>query len=335
MYFISYKWYIMTFLIYIFIFLTVLFLYIHITYQYKRSEDLEIYELDYIGNKHLQEICDVKQPVIFDFKPVEEPLFLSIQKYISENNETNDIIIKDSNDYFRDNGEPAVDYIVLPFQSAFNLMKSDPSSHYFTENNHEFIEESDGYDFIKDMDVFLKPSMIAQTKYDFCMGSSNAVTPLRYHTNYRQFYLVTHGKINIKMTPFKSSKYLHPVQDFENYEFRSPINVWNPQDKYKNVMDKIKFLEFDILEGSILYIPPYWWYSIKYTNENTNMIGFTYNSIMNVVANSPDYMKCFIQQQNIKNKITNTVQFNENMENIEDIDEIDEKKENKEIEKSI
>ena len=50
------------------IFLLVLFIYIHITHQLKRSEDLEIYELDYTTNSHLQEVCDVKQPVLFELK---------------------------------------------------------------------------------------------------------------------------------------------------------------------------------------------------------------------------------------------------------------------------
>lgn len=306
--------------IYIIIFLFVLLSYLHITYQYKRSEDLEIYELDYINNKHLQEVCDVKQPILFDFKPVESPLFTTIQKTILDNDETNDVKIKDTNDYFRENESQKndidlnknIDYIVLPYQSAYNLMKSDPNSHFFTENNNEFIEESQGYNYIRNIDNYLKPSMIAQTKYDLCMGSKNTVTPLRYHTNYRQFYLVTHGKVSIKMTPFKSSKNLHPNKDYENYEFRSPINVWKPQQKYLNEMDKIKFLEFDIFEGFIIFIPPYWWYSIKYTTEDTSMIGITYNSIMNVVANLPDYVKYFIQQQNIRTKITNTVILDEN-----------------------
>jgi hypothetical protein len=58
----------MNFLFNIIIFLLVLFLYIHITHQLKTSEDLEIYELDYTTNQHLQEVCDIKQPVLFEFK---------------------------------------------------------------------------------------------------------------------------------------------------------------------------------------------------------------------------------------------------------------------------
>ena len=45
-------------------------MYIHIVHQYKRSEDLEIYELDYSSNTHLQEVCDIKQPILFEYKTV-------------------------------------------------------------------------------------------------------------------------------------------------------------------------------------------------------------------------------------------------------------------------
>jgi hypothetical protein len=38
--------------------------------EYKQSEDLEIYEMDYNNNVQLQEICNVKQPIIFDIEPI-------------------------------------------------------------------------------------------------------------------------------------------------------------------------------------------------------------------------------------------------------------------------
>jgi hypothetical protein len=52
----------------IIIFCIIVFLYIHVNYQFKKGEDLEIYEMDYTTNTHLQEICNVKQPVLFQFK---------------------------------------------------------------------------------------------------------------------------------------------------------------------------------------------------------------------------------------------------------------------------
>ena len=38
----------------IFLFILILFMYIHIVNQYKTGEDLEIYEMDYVSNTHLQ-----------------------------------------------------------------------------------------------------------------------------------------------------------------------------------------------------------------------------------------------------------------------------------------
>jgi hypothetical protein len=123
---------------------------------------------------------------------------------------------------------------------------------------------------------------------------------------------VNTGKISVKMTPWKSTKYLYQNKDFENYEFRSPVNPWKPQKKYMHEMDKIKFLEFDVQEGFILFIPPYWWYSIKYTSEHDTMVSsFSYNSVMNCVANIPDLAKYLLQQHNIKNRMTKTLELHE------------------------
>jgi hypothetical protein len=50
----------------ILIFVIVVFLYIHIINEYKVSEDLEVYEIDYQSNGILQDACEIKQPVIFE-----------------------------------------------------------------------------------------------------------------------------------------------------------------------------------------------------------------------------------------------------------------------------
>jgi hypothetical protein len=71
-------------------------------------------------------------------------------------------------------------------------------------------------------------------------------------------------------------------------------------------MDQMKFLEFDVLEGYVLYIPPYWWYSLQFPDANPLILTATYDSAMSVLANSWDLTKYFFQQHNIKEKVTRT-----------------------------
>ena len=291
----------------IFIFLFVLFLYVHIIHQLKRSEDLEIYEMDYSTNANLQEVCDLKQPVLFDYQCI-NPEYFDNMNYDSIKNitSTNDIKVKEANDYWSETNQ--IDYVLLPIQSIINLTNSDTHSNYFTENNDEFVSESGLSNHFHTNDSFLKPTMTAITKYDINMGSKGVCTPLRYHTNYRQFMIVNSGKIKVKMTPWKSKKYLYPIKDYENYEFRSPINVWKTQQKYLHEMDKMRFLEFEVNAGYLLCVPPYWWYSISYSSDVDTMVtSITYNSIINCVVNLPHWGLYYLQQHNIKPKISKTL----------------------------
>jgi len=189
------------------------------------------------------------------------------------------------------------------------LIKTDTHSNYITENNDSFVEESGLYSAFKTNDELLKPSFNIHSTYDILTGSDKACTPLRYHTHNRYFLSVNSGKIRVKLTPWKSSRYLYPNKDYDSYEFYSPINVWKPQRKYFHEMDKIKYLEFDINVGSVLYVPSYWWYSIQYSNDSTIVCGFTYNTPMNYVANTKDMALYYLQQSNTKTKITKTIEL--------------------------
>ena len=294
------------------IFLIILFLYIHIIHQLKTSEDLEIYEMDYSTNSQLQEVCDVKQPVLFEFQSIYPDIYENLSKEeIFSKYGSYDVKIKDCRDY--DQSTDSVDYVVLSLQSSQSLVESDSGSHYFSENNEELVDESGLSSIYKEIDTYLKPSFILQSKYDIMYGSQNTATPLRYHLNYRQFFIVKSGKIHVKMTPMKSKKYLKPIKDYDNYEFRSPINVWNPQPEYLHEMDKLKFLEFDVHAGHVLYIPAYWWYSIKY-EKDAMIYAATYNSVMNCVAHLPQWVLYFLQQHNIYKKIAKTKNLEEKIQ---------------------
>lgn len=293
----------MNYLIGILIFIVVLITYIHITHQYKRSEDLEIYEMDYANNSQLQEICDVKQPVIFEFETICPSVFQNADlEYISSSYSQEILNIKDTKDYEKDS---SVDSVRINSANTRNLFKNDAGSHYYTENNGEFLEETGLVEKVRVVDEYLKPQATVNTKYDYMSGSAKTCTPLKYHFDYRHYYVVTSGKITVKMTPWKSCKYLHPIKDYDTYEFRSSHNCWeNPRPD----MEKVRLLEYMVEKGSVLYIPPYWWYSIQFS-DNTSLYAITYNSLMNVVAYAPQWFLYFIQQQNIYKKVAKTAEL--------------------------
>jgi hypothetical protein len=271
----------------ILIFIIILFLYMHIIDQYKKSEDLEIYEMDYVSNNDLQTICNIKQPVLFELNS-------EITLETIEEKSQYDVKVRDTNDNS--------DYILLKFDSFKTLIDTDSESHFITENNHEFVEESGLYNSFSILNDSLKPVFSVNTQYDILMGSKNAHTPLRYHTNDRLFYLVVSGKIRVKMTPWKSAKYLNPMMDYDNYEFRSDLDPFDSDET-----GKIKFLEFDVLANYVLYIPPYWWYSIQYDESDTLVLGAKYISMMNLIANSHHLFKYYIQQYSTKTKVVRTL----------------------------
>jgi hypothetical protein len=125
--------------------------------------------------------------------------------------------------------------------------------------------------------------------------------------------LVTHGKIKIKLIPPKSARYLYPTDDYENFEFRSPLNPWEIQRQYKADFDKIKMLEIELTPGKIVYIPAYWWYSVKFMEPLTSVCVFKYRTYMNTVAILPKLCMKTLQRQNTKREIVKKVRFSKNL----------------------
>ena len=234
------------------IFCLVLFFYIHIQFHLKTGEDLEMYEVDDISKENLEDICDLRQPVLFDFD-CRKIMETTNRDCITNNYSAFDIKIRN----VRENDKNTEHYMPLPLYSAVKLFNEDKSASYLTENNGDFLQETSIKKNIQYNDEFIRPYMMSNCNYDILMGSSQVCTPFRYEINYRNYFLLTQGSAQIKMTCPKNIKYLNPELDYENFEFSSPINVWNPQTSYQTDYDKIKFLEFTLLPGKTLYIPAY------------------------------------------------------------------------------
>lgn len=279
------------------IFCVVLFVYLHIYFHLKVSDDLEVFEIDQPSKDKLEEICDLRQPVIFDYS-VGNLLSECNSQSVLRNYGAFDVKIRNVKEY----DDVTELYMPLTLSAASDVFEKDTYSRFISENNYDFLEETGLTREFRCNDIFLRPNYVSNCIYDIMFGSNNTETPLRYELNYRNYFLVTKGSIKIKLIPPKSSKYLYTIKDYDNFEFLSPVNPWNVQNQFKADFDKIKTLEVEIRTGQIIYIPAYWWYSIKF-EKNSSICAFKYKTYMNNVAIADHLLVNILQGQNVKRHI--------------------------------
>ena len=263
----------------------------------KTSDDLEVYEIEQPSKEKLEEICDLRQPVLFNFNNDKFNEML-IRNKINEYYGAFDVKVRNVLDHTDDTEL----YIPLTFSATSKLFDSDKKGKFITEHNHDFLEETALIKTFRYNDAFLRPSMVSNCMYDYISASTDTITPLRYNVNYRNYYYVSEGNITIKITPPSNTKYLNMITDYDNSEIRSPMNPWSIQPQYRADYDKVKFLEVHVKKGDMFFIPAYWWYSIKF-GDNTSICTFKYRTYMNVVAIAPYLIMCMLQRQNVKRDI--------------------------------
>jgi len=281
----------------LFIFLMILFVYLHVHFQLKTSNELEIYEIDQeLSKTKMEEICDLRQPIVLD--TTEE-----LSQLIPIINRSN--ILREYSSYeikIRNKKKIGTsDDLFIPLQIgiAEKLFTNDTTNNYYSENNNDFLNESNLLKIIRENDFIMKPYLCCNSSYDIIFGSNDVEIPLRYEHNYRNYIMPTEGNIIVRLIPPKYNKYCNAMTDYENMEYRSEINVWNPQEKYKIIMKKIKYLDVELSVGRLLYIPAYWLYSVKFVVKSCALM-MKYRTYTNVLAVSPSLIMNLLQNQNIK-----------------------------------
>ena len=282
----------------IIVFCFVLFIYLHVCFHLKKVDDLEIYEICQPSKEKLEEVCDLRQPVVTDF--INEKLMMSCNlNSVKATYSAYDIKIRNTKDY----DDETELYVPLAISESVELFKKDKDSKYISENNSDFLEESGLINYYKNNDIFLRPSMVSSCSYDIMFASLNAETPLRYDMNYRNYMLVTHGKVIIRLFAPKATKYLYSLNDYENFEFISPVNPWSVQDKYRSDFDKLRSIDVTLIPGQMIHIPAYWWYSVKFVKSNTSVCVFKYKTYMSALSISNHLIMRILQRQNTKRVI--------------------------------
>ena len=301
------------------VFCIVLFLYLHIYFHLKTSNDLEVYEIDQPSKDKLEEVCDLRQPVLFDYdnERLMEACTLTAMR---ANYGAFDVRIRNVKDC--DEEADTTDlYVPLTLHAVADTFSSDKESRYITENNGDFLEETGLAKTFKYNDAFLRPPMVSKCAYDVMCASPGTQTPLRYELNYRNYYLVTQGSVKLRLIAPQARKYLHPVSDYDNFEFRSPVNPWQIQKEYRMDFDKLKTMDIELRAGQIIYIPAYWWCSMQFPDvATTTLCCFKYRTYMNTVSILDKLCMWMLQQQNVKRdtiekKITGVPRINNDTNN--------------------
>ena len=291
------------------VFFVCLFLYLHISVHYRKGDDLELFETDYVSPEMLNESCQSLQPLLV--LGVRGVGSLPNVQQLTDGNGSYEACLRDMRDFLpcsysssRDGciagigGDDLVaglKPVCLPMSGIINILSSNvEEGRYISEGNSEYLEEAGVYKKVRHWgeDRFA-PSYNVWTKLDVWMGNKGAFTPLRVHRFYRQ-YLVPRGPgvLTVKMTPWKSRKYLHAVSNDMMLETLSPIVPWGvPREDQKDSRSRLKFLEFVVKEGNVLYIPPFWWYSVEFSGPNMAVYSYTYVSAMNWLANSDIWVR--------------------------------------------
>jgi hypothetical protein len=255
----------------------VVVIYVHVMFQLKTSNDLEVYEIPLPSKPKLEEVCNFKQPVLFDYEDMKcTPEVLQEYKAF-------DVLVYDSS------------FIKVPltFEKAEELFKT---KKYATFNNSDFLNETMAKRHYEVTDGILRPPLVCSITYDLLFGSPEYTTQLQYKTSYRNYFAVTQGSITVKLAPPRSTLFLNEIKRFETQEFYSDANPWTEPDK------KVKFLEIVVPKGRLLFIPAYWWYSIRLEKDACVCI-FHYKTIMNIIATLPDITMGILQRHNTTTKL--------------------------------
>lgn len=288
-------------MIYIFsviIFLLVLFLYIHIQFYLKTSDDLDMYDIETPSKDKLEEICDMRQPVVFPF------VCDGLDKSFTRENMANLYGVYDVNVKSVMDKDEEESYEPISFNKAIKLVEKDSENKYIIENNNEFLDETSLKKTLRSNDGFLRPYAVSSCEYDINIASPGVRTPFKYELNNRNYLYVSQGEIKVRVAPPKNSRYLHLNSDYDNFVFSSPINPWDVQDNYKEDFSKVKYLDVTISKGQILFIPAYWMYSVEF-KENATICLFKYRTFMNSLAILPKLIMRLLQSHNIKHIVFN------------------------------
>lgn len=279
----------------ILILVIILFLYIHINFYLTTSNYLEIYEIEFLSKENFEELCNIKQPLLIKKFVFNDDHLINSFNINNINTNYGNFDVKLYNK--ENNNIP----IYIEFNKINNIFNSDTSGNYFSEYNNDFLIESSLTKIFSMIDNSLRPYGLINASYDIIFGSINSYNNFKYTLNARNYLYALDGEIEITLTIPNNKKYLNIEKDCINNEFYSNDDIYNETGNFLKDYNKIKFMKVKLSKGDLLYIPSYWFYSIKFLLKDSIILNFKYNTYMSLLSILPETIQSYLQNNNIKN----------------------------------
>jgi len=263
----------------------IILFYVHLRQQFKQSNDLELYEILNPSRIELHELCDIKQPILFNINELLGLFGEHIDKLYTEygKHEINIREIDNINNNNNNNNDKTM--VLSDCLKLFNA-ETDISNNkiFISENNQQFLNDTLLNTSLRKIDDILRPNWTVRYWYDFNIGSTNFTSILKSNVHYHYYMMVMDGEINIKLFPPLNYKYLYDGMDDTGNNFTSKINVWDIPDNMSGRVNKTVSMTINVKKGQIIFIPSRWWYSYKF-NGTTILYTAKYVTLLNSISN--------------------------------------------------
>ena len=265
----------------IIIFILTLLLYVHVQQEFKYFTDMQIYETKYSGKTQLAKETATKLPMIIHLEEIP-----SIDLHDLKQNATDDLQVRDVREIYKTNNS---DPFPLNFSRTSTLIDTDKQSAFYSSHNSHLFANDSFTDITQKWDRFLKP-FASFSQNDVLFGSKFTVTPFYYHNATSLFLFIPprSKEVKIRMCPFSFRQKLQVVEDYTENEGWSPIPP-------KTIASTSGILDFFLYSGKVLYVPPYWFYSIEFFDSKTIVNKVKYTTPLNALANIKSVFMKFSQ----------------------------------------
>ena len=259
----------MNYLIHLCVFIIVLIVYLHIQTHFKSADGKEVFELDGFIETRIDDVLDLKQPVVFrtrfDASLGDDINIYAILRAIPKV----DASIVDAVNGTR---------VDVSLESFVKLQKVTSDTHYYSDGNKQIIQKlpKEIRTRISSYHELLVPHLVCSTQYDLMFGTDGGISSMRRHVSHRTYYTVTNGTVNAKL--------IHP-DDLSNIEFScmpnvvpdSMTSIISPGQSIPNAKDVILYT------GQTLFVPPYWGVIFN-LNKDAFMMVIKYSTYMSELA---------------------------------------------------